>query len=66
MRRDQHDAAFIDRLGAEFAVLNNLEDHITLELIKEFFVRVVMIIGAEVGSADDLDDKIVFWKSLKA
>ena len=58
MRGQQKHRAFLEFHAAGLAALHRVQVRIALELVEEFFVRVVVEIGALVRAADDGDDKI--------
>jgi hypothetical protein len=63
MRRQQKHVAFADRHVIEMAAAHHLEHHVALEPVEEFFHRIVVIVGALVGPADDLDRHVGVLKT---
>src|SRR5690348_2051591 len=55
-----------DRQVAALAVVLNAQHHFTLELIKELWTFVPVVIGARVGATDDHDDEIAIDDALVA
>ncbi len=58
MGRQQQDFAGADRHAADGAILVHHQHHVALELIEKFLHRVVVEVGALVGTADDGDHHI--------
>ena len=63
MRRQQKHLALADRNVVEFTVLDHLEHHVALELIKELFHGVIVIVGALVRAADDLHGHLALFEN---
>ena len=56
---DEQDLALADGDVARLPILNHLENHVSAQLVEEFLVRVVMVVGARVRPADHLDDQVL-------
>jgi len=59
VRRNQQDLALPDRHVARAAVFQHPQHHVAAQLVEEFLVRVVMVVGAGIRPADHLHDQVV-------
>src|SRR5579864_2855019 len=65
MRRQQEDRSLANRQIMRLTVFENAEHHVALELIEEFLERIVMIVGAAVGTAHHRDDEVALLPDLR-
>src|SRR5581483_6069490 len=65
MRRQQEDRSLANRQIARRPFFENAEHHVALKLIEEFLERIVMKVGAVVGTAHHRDDEIALLPDLR-
>ena len=58
VRRQQEHVAGANRHVARTPVLHDAQHHVARELVEELLERIVVIVGALVGSADERDDEV--------
>ena len=58
MRRQQQHIALLERHVPPLSVLDDAERDVALDLVEKLFERIVVVVGALVGPADDRDHEI--------